>query len=329
MLAARVELGGGGTRGSRRSCAASTTLAPSRRALAAHSRPRPPPTPVTTTVFPLRIIPFFYLFDTDVSISKLRPVRRVAWSGQVPADEVDARRRIMAAAVRCVQRHGIDRTSVALIASEAGVSPPDPVRLLREPRRDREPGGHRRHRLVRRAGGGPRPTVHSAAERLVEATLFSVRGIRAEPALAMRFRSGQLLSGPLNHDELYYAEVCLGPVVELAPELGDWIEEASELAARVLISLLSREPMKERTEDEDRAFFYRWWPQALGVADGGPSPVAGLVVSGRRRPSRCGDRGRRVGVPPDRYGPACPARPVPRGPAAGGSVLGCDGRQVG
>ena len=51
-------------------------------------------------------------------------MRRLAWSGQAPTDEADARRRIMAAAVRCVQRHGIDRTSVAMIASEAGVSRP-------------------------------------------------------------------------------------------------------------------------------------------------------------------------------------------------------------
>jgi AcrR family transcriptional regulator len=120
---------------------------------------------------------------------------------------------------------------------------------------------------------------HSAAERLVEATLFSVRGIRAEPALAIRFRRGQLLSGPLNRDELFYAALCLGPVVELAPELGAWIDEASELAARVIISLVSREPIEERTEDEERAFLYRWWPRALGVADAAPSGTGS-----RRRP---------------------------------------------
>ena len=39
--------------------AATTTDAPSRRALAAHSRPSPPPTPVTITVLPSRIIPLF------------------------------------------------------------------------------------------------------------------------------------------------------------------------------------------------------------------------------------------------------------------------------
>jgi AcrR family transcriptional regulator len=192
----------------------------------------------------------------------------------------------MAAAVRCVQRHGIDRTSVALIASEAGVSRPTLYAYFEN--RDEivnQAAIAATESFVERVVAHARQ-FNSAAERLVEATLFSVRGILAEPALAMRFRSGQLLSGPLNHDELYYAQVCLGPVVELAPELGEWIEEASELAARVLISLLSREPMKERTEDEDRAFLYRWWPQALGVADGaraggrsgGGRPASALTV---------------------------------------------------
>jgi hypothetical protein len=36
----------------------------------------------------------------------------------------------------------------------------------------------------------------------------------------------------------------------------------------VIISLLSREPMATRTEAEERAFLYRWWPQALGLAGG-------------------------------------------------------------
>jgi AcrR family transcriptional regulator len=206
------------------------------------------------------------MFDTDVSISKLWPVRRVAWSGQIPANEVDARRRIMDAAVRCVQQHGIDRTSVAMIASEAGVSRPTLYAYFEN-----------RDEIVNQAAIAASDSFverviahsrqfHSAAERLVEATLFSVRGIRAEPALAIRFRRGQLLSGPLNRDELFYAALCLGPVVELAPELAAWIDEASELAARVIISLVSREPIEERTDDEERAFLYRWWPQALGLA---------------------------------------------------------------
>ncbi len=191
----------------------------------------------------------------------------------------------MAAAVRCVQRHGIDRTSVAMIASEAGVSRPTLYAYFEN-----------RDEIVNQAAIAAsdsfveRVITHtrqfnSASERLVEATLFSVRGIRAEPALAMRFGAGQLLHGPLNSDELFYARLCLGPVVELAPDLATWIDEASELAARVIISLVSREPMVERTEAEERAFLSRWWPQALGIADavpGGDRPAGGSEVPSLR-----------------------------------------------
>src|SRR5690348_18240408 len=50
--------------------------------------------------------------------------RRVTWSGDLPTDSDDARQRILEAAVRCVSRVGVDRTSTALIAREAGVSRP-------------------------------------------------------------------------------------------------------------------------------------------------------------------------------------------------------------
>ena len=210
----------------------------------------------------------------------------MAWSGQIPANQDDARRRIMAAAVRCVQQHGIDRTSVAMIASEAGVSRPTLYAYFEN-----------RDEIVNQAAIAAtesfveRVIEHTcqfdtASERLVESTLFSLRGIRADPALAMRFRAGQLLHGPLNADELFYARLCLGPVVELAPHIETWIDDASELAARVIISLLSREPMEERTEDEERAFLHRWWPRALGIVERGPTggESGPALTAGRSRP---------------------------------------------
>ena len=176
----------------------------------------------------------------------------------------------MAAAIRCVERHGIDRTSVALIAAEAGVSRPTLYAYFEN--RDQIV-----NQAVRAASESfvERVVAHArlfdtAADRLVEAMLFSVRGIRAEPALAIRFGAGQLLHGPLTPEELRFAKVCLEPVVELAPDLGGWLDGAAELAARLTISLLSRDPLEPRSEDEEREFLRQWWPRALGVADAGP-----------------------------------------------------------
>jgi AcrR family transcriptional regulator len=178
----------------------------------------------------------------------------------------------MAAAIRCVERHGIDRTSVALIATEAGVSRPTLYAYFEN--RDQIV-----NQAVRAAAESfvERVVAHArrfdtAADRLVEAMVFSVRGIRAEPAMALRFGAGQLLHGPLTPEEIHFAQVCLGPAVELAPDLGEWLDGAAELAARVTISLLSRDPLEPRSEDEERAFLRQWWPRALGVDDDGVGP---------------------------------------------------------
>jgi AcrR family transcriptional regulator len=190
----------------------------------------------------------------------------------------------MAAAIRCVERHGIDRTSVALIAAEAGVSRPTLYAYFEN--RDQIV-----NQAVRAASESfvERVVAHArqfdtAADRLVEAMLYSVRGIRAEPAMALRFGAGQLLHGPLTPEEVHLAKVCLGPVVELAPELGAWLDGAAELAARVTISLLTRDPLEPRSEAEDRDFLRQWWPRALGVdGDGPPGGPTTLTRAGSAR----------------------------------------------
>ncbi len=180
----------------------------------------------------------------------------------------------MSAAIRCVRQHGLDGTSVAMIAREAGVSRPTLYAYF--------PG---RDEIVHQASIAAsdsfveRVIAHArqfdtAAERLVEATLFAVEGIRDEPALAVRFRSGGVVTGPLTDDELTYSARCLLPVVELVPDLASWMDEVSELAARVIISLLTREPRVRRNPQQERAFLYRWWPQALGITEGLDAAVA-------------------------------------------------------
>ena len=57
-------------------------------------------------------------------------MKRSSWAGAPPADENEARQRIMDAAVRCVQRFGLAKTSLGDIAAEAGCHPADRLRLL-------------------------------------------------------------------------------------------------------------------------------------------------------------------------------------------------------
>ncbi len=52
------------------------------------------------------------------------------WQGNPPSDDVEARARIVASAVRCVQRFGVDRTTLADVAADIGVTRQTVYRLF-------------------------------------------------------------------------------------------------------------------------------------------------------------------------------------------------------
>lgn len=191
--------------------------------------------------------------------------RRVTWSGDVPADSDDARQRILEAAVRCVSRVGVERTSTALIAREAGISRPTLYAYFAN-----------REEIVIQAAEQAVLTIierlqahcrmfSTPAERVVEALMFAVEQIRTEPAMAVYYEPGHVRLGPLGTDEIYFASQALEPAAELAPQLRDSLTDAAELFARLMISLLTRGPASPRTTTEDRAYLHRWLPAALGV----------------------------------------------------------------
>ena len=227
------------------------------------------PTPVTSTFFPSSITaPWFTCLTTHVNRGKLTSVRRAGWSGDAPADDAEAKQRIIDAAVRCARRYGIDRMSLAAIADEAGVSRPT-VYVHFADRRD----------IVRQAVTATSDAFvkqlvahaqqfDTAADRLVESLLFLVRKIRAEPLLTTYFRAGHVLFGPLTANELHFSKVGLGPVAELSPQLNAWIDDAADISARVMISMLTRPRSESPSAGDERSFLHRWYPQALGITDG-------------------------------------------------------------
>jgi AcrR family transcriptional regulator len=194
--------------------------------------------------------------------------RRGLWSGDLPASEDEARRRIMAAAVRCVQKYGVDGTSTRLIADEAGVSRPTLYAYFENREEIVEQAAEAAVQgIVARMGEHTR-TFTTAAERAVEALVFAVEEIRSEPAMAVFFQPGKVRLGPITAEELWFARTALAPVAELHEPLRDRLDEAAELFVRTMISWLMRGPAIPRTHAEDRAFLGRWWPAALGLEPG-------------------------------------------------------------
>lgn len=191
--------------------------------------------------------------------------RRVTWSGDLPTDSDDARQRILEAAVRCVSRVGVDRTSTALIAREAGVSRPTLYAYFAN-----------REEIVVQAAEHAVMTIierlqehcrgfESPADRVVEALMFAVEHIRTEPAMAVYYQPANIRLGPLGADEIYFAAQALAPAAEISRTLKSSMADATELFARQMISMLTRGPASPRTPKQERAYLHRWLPNALGL----------------------------------------------------------------
>jgi hypothetical protein len=109
-------------------------------------------------------------------------------------------------------------------------------------------------------------TYASASDRAVEALIYALYDLRHEPAMATHFAAGDVKLGPLSRAELWFAHQALEPVAEKWPALRTTMDDAAELYARMLISMLIRESIQTRSREEDREFLRRWWPRALGIA---------------------------------------------------------------
>lgn len=196
------------------------------------------------------------------------PERRGLWSGAVPVDEAEARERILAAAVRCVQKHGVEATTMLLIADEAGVSRPTLYAYFANREEIVQQAAEAAVLVIVERMDAHVRTFDTAADRAVEALLFCVREIRSSPAMEVFFVPGKVKLGPLTAEELWFARKALTPAAEADGAAGDLmerLEDAAELFARVLVSWLMREPATPRTELEDRAFLHTWWPRALAL----------------------------------------------------------------
>jgi AcrR family transcriptional regulator len=183
----------------------------------------------------------------------------------MPASAQESRERILAAAVRCVETVGAQRTSTSLIARTARVSRPTLYAYFANREELVDLAAQQAIlRVVTRMQQHCR-TYACASDRAVEALIYAVYDLRHEPAMATHFAAGDVKVGPLSREELWFARHALEPAAEEWPALRTTMDDAAELYARMLISMLIREPIQTRAREEDREFLRRWWPRALGI----------------------------------------------------------------
>jgi AcrR family transcriptional regulator len=199
-------------------------------------------------------------------------MRRHGWGGSPPADEHEARRRILDAAVRCLDRDGPSRTYLSDVATELGVTRPTIYRYY--PGRDELLAAvtERAHRSFRSELDSLFASVRDPVEYVVEVVAYVVEQLPRAPHLAVLLTTGRaerfergavsaeavarnvsVLRRDLDWAALGYAEHQLGELVEVMH--------------RMIASMIVAPPEKPRSGAELRGFLRRW----LGPT-GAPEP---------------------------------------------------------
>jgi len=193
--------------------------------------------------------------------------QRAAWDGD-PPHRTAARERLLEVAALCVARDGITGTGIAHVALEAGVSRPTVYRYFK----DREElirsvllqAGLRLANEVQehiRAFEGP-------GEKIVAATLFTLRAIRENPVLRQVWQpttfDANVLQGFTQPASITFTRVALAEIIEATGWDEEEAAESMEFMLRMIISLLAT-PEPRRTEDELREFLRRRLVPALGL----------------------------------------------------------------
>ncbi|MEV0663570.1 TetR/AcrR family transcriptional regulator [Actinomadura luteofluorescens] len=198
------------------------------------------------------------------------------WGGRPPASEAEARQRIVDATVRCIDRHGVVKTTLSDVANELGVTRQTVYRhfgRISDIIGEVAAQGAEAFvdRLIAHLQG-----IGDPAEAVVEGMIFCVRTIPGEPRLSLLLQledSAAFGRGATTADAIAYGAEMLRrfPVDWAAAGVGeDDLDGLAEIVMRLLTSLLQHPGEPPKDEARLRAVLYRWL--APGLSPGGVRP---------------------------------------------------------
>ena len=199
-------------------------------------------------------------------------MRTRGWQGDLPKDTDEARARVLDAAKRCVDRFGPERTRLADVATELGVTRQTVYRYF--------PSVADMLTAVAEDGAGEfldrmaadLSFVSTPAEAVIETILYSLRKLPTEPALGLLLRAGET--------ELFTRGATSSKAIALGAEMlrrfdvdcagagidADHLEGLAELVMRLFLSFLQYPADPPRSDADLRAYLAKWVVPAVVMA---------------------------------------------------------------
>jgi AcrR family transcriptional regulator len=164
------------------------------------------------------------------------------WSGDRPKSEIEAKSRVCTAALACLKRQGIEKTTMSDIAKEASITRPTLYKYFNNIEEvlstaiDIEAYNFAES-VVKHA-----KQFATIEERIVETIIYVVEELPKDPNLSIIVNDdrAKTLRDRAFSDEatLVFSEMTAVPLIEIRPELRDQGVEISEIMARFAISMI-------------------------------------------------------------------------------------------
>ncbi|WP_405546833.1 TetR/AcrR family transcriptional regulator [Streptomyces phaeochromogenes] len=200
------------------------------------------------------------------------------WGGRPPASDAEARQRIIDATARCIDRHGVTKTTLSDVAGELGVTRQTVYRHF----------GRISDIIGEVAAQGAESFVDlmiahlqgitDPAEAVVEGMVFCVRTIPTEPRLSLLLQLGDTTAfgrGATTRETIAYGAKMLQrfPVDWAAVGIDeDDLHGLAEIIMRLLTSLLQHPSEPPQDETRLRTFLHRWLAPALSGTSASAHP---------------------------------------------------------
>lgn len=216
---------------------------------------------------------------------------RRGWAGTPPRDDDDARRLILEATVRCVQRSGPARTNLSDVAAELAITRKTVYRYFASTEDlftavVESSIGHwvARMRAVTRA-------IDDPVDMIVEAVAFVIEQLPHEELLILLLTSGR--ADVFSRHAVSDASIARSRGILLDSRI-DWVglgfterdlDELVEFLLRIIQSMVVAPPERPRTAAELRGFLRRWVAPDLAAYCTGATDGAQEALHERQRPS--------------------------------------------